>query len=408
MLSWFISKRFRTSGQHKGLGGFLSKASTIGVLIGVSVLIVSLSVINGFEQQLVKRLLSVVAHVEYHAPDSPMKHWPSKVALLEQHEHVVAATPQINLTAMIQNKSSLKALQVEAVLPSEYHKVSNIDQFVEGKVVSSLREDEIVLGNKIATAIGVELGSKVTLLVADKNNAKNLAPSKRITLTVAGLIKMGGPLDQSLGVMHLTKAQMALGFAPDEITDIRMWVDDVFAAHHIAMQAGQRLPDLVYVNSWFRSQGSLYQDIQMVRTIIYIVVFLIIAVASFNIVSSMVMEVKEKQDNIAILKTMGARDSTIFVTFAFQGLSYAIVGALLGVCIGVLIAMNVSDLFTWWVSFTESNPLEDVYFLNFLPSVVLIEDIVITVSVTMVISIIATLYPAWQATKVDPAKVLGN
>lgn len=408
MLSWFISKRFRSNNHQRGPGGFLSKASTIGVLIGVSVLIVSLSVINGFEQQLVKRLLSVVAHVEYHAPSQPIGHWPSKIAMLEQHQRVLAATPQINLTAMVQNKSSLKALQVEAVLPSEYHKVSNIDQYVDGKVVSSLGEDEMVLGGKIASAIGAEIGSKVTLLIADKNNAKSLAPSKRITLEVVGLINMGGPLDQSLGIMHLAKAQIALGFSPDEITDIRVSVDDVFAAHQIAMQAGQQLPDLVYVSSWFRSQGSLYQDIQMVRTIIYIVVFLIIAVASFNIVSSMVMEVKEKQDNIAILKTMGARDSTIFATFAFQGLSYALVGALLGVCIGVLIAMNVSDFFSWWVSISESNPLEDVYFLNFLPSVVLIEDIVTTVTVTMIISLLATLYPAWQATKIEPAKVLGN
>ncbi|MFC0117306.1 lipoprotein-releasing ABC transporter permease subunit [Pseudoalteromonas xiamenensis] len=408
MLSWFISKRFRASNQHSGLIAFLSKASTVGVLIGVSVLIVSLSVINGFEQQLINRLLSVVAHVEYHAPNKPINNWPSKIALLEQHPNVVGATPEIKLNAMIQFRTSLKAIEIEAVLPSEYSKVSRLGDYVKGKAISSLSEDEIVIGSKIAKELGIAIGDKVTLLIADQSSSAPLAPSKRLSLTVSGLVEMGGQIDSMVGVIDLSTAQQTLGFSPDEVTDLRLSVDNVFAAHQIAMAAGQLLPDLVYVNSWYRSQGSLYQDIQMVRTIIYLVVFLIIAVASFNIVSSMVMEVKEKQHNIAILKTMGAKDTTIFATFALQGLGYALVGALLGVFIGVLLAMNVSDIFKIWVNFSESNPLEDVYFVNFLPSVVLWQDVVVTVIGTMLISTLATIYPAWKATKIDPAVVLGN
>ena len=146
----------------------------------------------------------------------------------------------------------------------------------------------------------------------------------------------------------------------------------------------------------------------MVRTIVYIVVFLIIAVASFNIVSSLVMEVREKQGNIAILKTMGAKDSTILATFVMQGLMQAFVGVALGTLIGVVLALNISELFTWISQLFGANPLKGVYFIEFLPSKLVLEDIGITVIVTFVLAILATIYPAWQATRVDPAKVLGN
>ena len=168
------------------------------------------------------------------------------------------------------------------------------------------------------------------------------------------------------------------------------------------------ISDYVYISSWFRTQGSLYQDIQMVRTIVYIVVFLIIAVASFNIVSSLVMEVREKEGNIAILKTMGAKDSTILATFVMQGLTQAFVGVLLGSFIGVVLALNISELFAWLSQLMGANPLEGVYFIEFLPSKLVLEDIGITVIATFVLAIFATIYPAWQATRVDPAKVLGN
>ena len=199
-----------------------------------------------------------------------------------------------------------------------------------------------------------------------------------------------------------------LSFEQNQVTGLRLQVADVFAAHQTAMRVGQVIPDYVYVSSWFRTQGSLYQDIQMVRTIVYIVVFLIIAVASFNIVSSLVMEVREKQANIAILKTMGAQDSTILATFVMQGFTQALIGVILGTIIGVMLALNISELFTWASNLFGDNPLQGVYFIEFLPSKLVWQDIVITVIVTFILAILATLYPAWQATRVDPAKVLGN
>ena len=413
LLSAYLSKRFRASSgssdEKNGFVSFIAKASTIGILLGVAVLIVALSVINGFEQQLVHRLLSVVPQVEYVAPNRAIDNWPDKVAKLKQQPGVTAAAPFISVNGMAQYKSELKAVEVRGVDPAFESEVSAVNQFTHGKLVSQISEDEIILGQQIVKQLGVKQGELVTLLIPQVNQTSTeiLAP-KRVSLTLAGIIEMGGPIDSTAAFIHLNKAQSVLGYEQQQVTGLRLAVTDVFQAHQIALRVGQTIEDYVYISSWFRTQGSLYQDIQMVRTIVYIVVFLIIAVASFNIVSSLVMEVREKQANIAILKTMGAKDSTILATFILQGLSQAFIGVVLGSFIGVMLALNISELFTLLSQLLGANPLEGVYFIEFLPSKLVWQDIVVTVIVTFILAVLATIYPAWQATRVDPAKVLGN
>lgn len=413
LLSAFLSKRFRAYSGHKdeknGFVSFIAKASTIGILLGVAVLIVALSVINGFEQQLVHRLLSVVPQVEYVAPSRPIANWSQKVEDLQTQPHVTGAAPFIAVNGMAQYKSQLKAIEIRGVEPSFESNVSAVNQFTSGKLVSQLGLDDVILGKQIVKQLDAKVGDNITLLIPQiSQKGQSLLAPKRVTLNLAGVIEMGGPIDSTAAFIHLNKAQQTLGYDETQVTGLRLSVDDVFSAHQIALKVGQTIDDYVYVSSWFRTQGSLYQDIQMVRTIVYIVVFLIIAVASFNIVSSLVMEVREKQGNIAILKTMGAKDSTILATFVMQGLMQVFVGVALGTLIGVVLALNISELFTWISQLFGANPLEGVYFIEFLPSKLVLEDIGITVIVTFVLAILATIYPAWQATRVDPAKVLGN
>jgi lipoprotein-releasing system permease protein len=413
LLSAFLSKRFRAYSGHKdeknGFVSFIAKASTIGILLGVAVLIVALSVINGFEQQLVHRLLSVVPQVEYVAPSRPIANWAQKVERLQKQDNVIGAAPFIAVNGMAQFKSQLKAVEIRGVEPALEGNVSAVNQFTQGKLVSQLALDDVILGKHVVKQLDIKVGDNVTLLIPQiSQKGQSLLAPKRVTLTLAGVIEMGGPIDSSAAFIHLNKAQQVLGFDDTQVTGLRLSVDDVFSAHQIALRVGQTIDDYVYISSWFRTQGSLYQDIQMVRTIVYIVVFLIIAVASFNIVSSLVMEVREKEGNIAILKTMGAKDSTILATFVMQGLTQAFVGVVLGTLIGVVLALNISELFNWVSQLFGANPLEGVYFIEFLPSKLVLADIGITVIVTFVLAIFATLYPAWQATRIDPAKVLGN
>ncbi|MEC8226654.1 MAG: ABC transporter permease, partial [Pseudomonadota bacterium] len=223
LLSAFISKRFRAhSGQKDGQNGFVSfiaKASTIGILLGVAVLIVALSVINGFEQQLVHRLLSVVPQVEYVAPNKPINNWQSKVALLRSQAGVTGAAPFISVNGMAQYKSELKAVEVRGVSPEFENQVSALNQFTEGRLVSQLQQEDVLLGQQIVNRLGLKIGDPVTLLIPQINQQSNtlLAP-KRVSLNLAGIIKMGGPIDETAAFIRLDKAQSVLNFEQNQVT----------------------------------------------------------------------------------------------------------------------------------------------------------------------------------------------
>ena len=407
-LSYFLSRRFRQAKHANGFIGFIGKASSTGIALGITVLIVALSVFNGFQQQLEERLLSVIPHVEYDAPEQPISHWPQKVALLEKQPGVISAAPVIKLNGMAQFKTQLKAVEIRAIEPELELNVSKIADFITAVPLTELSDGQVILGRQVANELGIEVGQMVTLLLPDLTKDNSLSAAKKQRLTLVGLIEMGGPVDHSSALIRLSQAQKILGYQSDEVSGLRLAVSDVFAANTIAMSAGAKLTDYVYVNTWFRSQGNLYQDIQMVRTIIYLVVFLIIAVASFNIVSTLVMEVKEKQANIAILKTMGATDGVIISTFIYQGLSQALIGMVFGTVFGVLLAIWIPDLFLWWNQLSGTNVLAGAYFVEFLPSKLVFSDVLVTLAITTLMTCIATVYPAWQASRIDPAKVLGQ
>ncbi|PAJ72809.1 lipoprotein-releasing system transmembrane subunit LolC [Pseudoalteromonas sp. NBT06-2] len=407
--SLFLSRRFRHAKHENGFIGFIGKASSMGIGLGISVLIIALSVINGFEYQMVNRLLNVVPHIEYEAPNTPINNWKSKVKRFESHNSVVAAAPFIALNGMAQYKGKLKAVEVRGIDPKLEVRVSGVQEYIKNFDLTSLNKNQVVLGNQIAQEIGAKRGDIITLLIPQINSgSSSLKAAKKVKLKLMGIIKMGGPVDRITALVNLAKTQDILGFDTNETKGLRLKVDDVFAAKSLAMTLGEQLDDYVYVSSWFRKHSNLYQDIQMVRTIVYLVVLLIIAVASFNIVSTLVMEVKEKESDIAILKTMGAKDSTIISTFMLQGLGQSLIGIIFGSIAGVLLALNIPDIFNWYSEFSGKNVLTGIYFVEFLPSRLDYRDVLITVCITLVMTVLATAYPAWQASRIDPAKILGQ
>ena len=250
LLSAFLSERFRAYSGHKdeknGFVSFIAKASTVGILLGVAVLIVALSVINGFEQQLVHRLLSVVPQVEYVAPSRPIANWPEKVERLEQQPHVTGAAPFIAVNGMAQFKSQLKAVEIRGVEPSLEGNVSAVNQFAGGTLVSQLGQEDVILGKQIAVQLDAHIGDNVTLLIPQiSQKGQSLLAPKRVTLTLAGLIEMGGPIDSTAAFIHLNKAQSVLGYDSSQVTGLRLRVDDVFSAHQIALKVGQSISDYV-------------------------------------------------------------------------------------------------------------------------------------------------------------------
>lgn len=416
-LSVFIGLRYVRSRHSKGFSSFISASSTIGIAIGVMVLIVVLSAMNGFERALATHLLSIVPHAEVLAVNEPINKWPKNVALIQQNSNVIAAAPFIKTQGMMQKSAALKGVEIRGVDVELEQQVSAISRYIiAGSWQDLSLENGVVIGAGIARKLAVEVGDKVQLLLppatlSHQQTSKSQQFPVPVTqqATIVGVFKFGGTIDDTQVFINLAKAGELLGYKANEVQGIRLKVDDVFAAPSIIRQVAYNFDFYVYMLDWTRSHGHLFNDIQLVRLVMFIVLVLVIAVASFNIVSTLIMAVNEKKSDIAILKTMGAKSSTIMASFMFQGLMNGIVGCALGAALGILISLNLTDIIraietTLSVEFLSA----DVYFIDFLPTLLREQDVINTVVTALVMSLLATIYPAWRATKVEPAKVLGQ
>ncbi len=416
-LSVFIGLRYVRSRHSKGFSSFISASSTIGIAIGVMVLIVVLSAMNGFERALATHLLSIVPHAEVLAVNKPINKWPENVALIQQNPNVIAAAPFIKTQGMMQKSAALKGVEIRGVDVMLEQQVSAIARYmVAGDWQNLTLENGVVIGAGIARKLSAKVGDNVQLLLPPVSSQDmQVSPNKQFPVpitqqaTIVGIFKFGGTIDDTQVFINLTKAIELVGYQPDEVQGIRLKVDDVFSAPQIVRDVAYNFDFYVYMLDWTRSHGHLFNDIQLVRLVMFIVLVLVIAVASFNIVSTLIMAVNEKKSDIAILKTMGAKSSTIMTSFMFQGLMNGIVGCALGASLGILISLNLTDIIraieaALSVEFLTS----DVYFIDFLPTLLRQQDVINTVITALVMSLLATIYPAWRATKVEPAQVLGQ
>lgn len=417
-LSIFLGWRYVRSRHGNGFSAFISASSTIGIALGVTVLIVVLSAMNGFERELSQKLLSIIPHVELVSVNEPIKGWKKRIDKLQTESSVIAAAPVIKMTGMLQHGLKLKAVEVRGVDAQLEKQVSSIDDYIiagkwQALITSKLNENTIIIGSGVATKLSVALGDKIQLLLPPpeaSNDVKQVfsAPITR-QVEVVGIFKFGGTVDETLAYIPMALASNVMGYEENETQSIRLKITDVFSAPKIARQVAYNFDHYVYINNWTRTQGHLFNDIQLVRMVMFIVLVLVIGVASFNIVSTLIMAVNEKQGDIAILKTMGASSSTIMFAFIAQGLVNGVVGSLLGALCGVYLALNLTDIISALEQFLGITFLSgDVYFINYLPSVLQPNDVYVTVITALIMSLLATLYPAWRATKIEPAQVLGQ
>ena len=416
-LSLFLGWRYVSSRQSNGFSAFISASSTLGIALGVTVLIVVLSAMNGFERELSQKLLSIVPHAELVSVNEPIKNWPESIKKIASEPGVIAAAPVIKMTGMLQHGLKLKAVEVRGVDAELEMQVSSIDDYIiagkwQGLMATEKNNNAIIIGSGVAKKLSVALGDKILLLLPPReSNDVNKMFSAPITrhVEIVGIFKFGGTIDETLAYIPLALASDVMGYQANETQSIRLKVTDVFSAAKIARQVAYNFDHYVYINNWTRAQGHLFNDIQLVRMVMFIVLVLVIAVASFNIVSTLIMAVNNKQGDIAILKTMGASSTTIMLAFIAQGLVNGVVGSLLGALCGVYLALNLTDIISalehlLGVTFLSG----DVYFINYLPSVVHMSDVYATVITALLMSFLATIYPAWRATKVQPAQVLGQ
>jgi lipoprotein-releasing system permease protein len=404
-----IAKRMRQPAKQDSYISFVSASSTAGVGLGCAVLILLLSVMNGFEYELRNSLLKVVPHAEIFSIDNagvyPDPFFINKV----RNDIAVDSVFLLNkASGLLQAGKNMKAVSVVGV-DQEYfdHKFlkPNKGNLSETSEFNALKKvgNGILLGKTILSEQNISIGDQIQLLLPSNTQDLSFTAPKSAWLTVVGEISVGGELDNQLGIVNHRYLASLLGFT-ENVTHIEIKLKDPFDAYQLVRKYGNEFPQAAYMSDWTRTNGHLYQDIQLIRTVVYIVLALVIAVACFNIVSALVMSVKEKSKEIAILKTIGATSANIASIFILKGIYHGVKGALIGTVFGVLLALFLSDIINVIETIIGAKVISgDIYFTGSIPSKLDWLDVLITVSVVIVISTLATLYPAKQAASIEPA-----
>lgn len=409
-LSLLIGSRFSRAKQRNKLVSFISLSSTIGIAVGVAVVLIGLSAMNGFERELENRVLAVIPHGEFEGFNAPISDWQTVARTAEEHEKVIAAAPYIRLTGLAEKGQTLKAVEIRGVDPQLESRVSNLSEYIGEEAWQNFRSgsNQVILGKGIADHLGVTLGESITLLIPQTSNSLKVRSPKRVRLKIVGLLSLGGQIDHGLVLLPLEDAQKYSDIT-EGVTGVSIKTTDVLNAQMIVREAGNTLQVKVYLKSWQQKFGFLYRDIQLVRTIMYLVMVLVISVACFNIVSTLMMAVKDRLSEIAILKTMGATDGLIRRTFVWQGVFSGITGSLAGSALGVLVSSNLTVLIKGLESLVGHQFLSgDIYFIDFLPSEIIWQDVALVSGTAVILSLFATLYPASRASQTNPAKVLSG
>ncbi len=409
-LSLLLGLRFSRGRRRGGMVSLISIISTIGIALGVAVLIIGLSAMNGFERELNNRILAVVPHGEIEAVNQPFRNWQPMIAPIEQVPGIAAAAPYVNFTGLIESGAKLQALQVKGVDPQQEPRLSVLPRFVSGDAWSqfSAGRQQIILGGGIAKSLNVKQGDWITIMIPNNDGENKLLQPKRIRLQVSGILQLSGMLDHSLALVPLADAQKYLDLG-DSVSGIALKMSDPFQAQKLVRDAGEATHSYVTIRSWIGTYGYMYRDIQMIRAIMYLAMVLVIGVACFNIVSTLVMAVKDKSSDIAVLRTLGAKDGLIRAIFIWYGLLAGLLGSVSGVVVGVLVALNLTPVMRVVEHLSGHQLLAgDIYFIDFLPSELHWLDVAIVLATAIGLSLIASWYPARRASRIDPARVLSG
>lgn len=411
---FFISWRYQRGKQKNPLVALIAKFSAIGIALGVAVLIVGLSAMNGFERELNQRILAVVPHIEiFSAPqakDPTIHHWQNLEKRLQQNPQIKGISPFVSFTALVENGSKLKVVQVKGVEKQAEDKVSSIGNFVQEQGWDKFgKEGGLVLGAGIAKELDVKVGDWVTLLISQQNGDEQFAQPTREPVQVTAILRLDGQLDYSYALLPLAQAQTFLTYQPDQITGVELKLDDPFSVRNLDLSMLNDYPQMLYMQNWISKFGYMYRDIQLIRTVMYIAMVLVIGVACFNIVSTLIMAVKDKQGDIAIMRTLGANNAFIKRIFIWYGLQAGMKGCLIGIVLGIILALNLTT-FIQGIEWVIGKKLlsGDVYFVDFLPSELHWLDVLMVLIAALALSLMASLYPASRAAKLQPAQVLSS
>jgi len=404
-----IGLRYTRAKRRNHFISFISMISMGGIALGIMALIVVLSVMNGFQEELRNRILGVAAHLEISGPQGRLSDWRGLTLQVQQHDEVRGMAPFINAQALLAMGSETRGAMVRGLLPEEEDKVAEFSARMAAGKLSDLKPGEwgLILGADLAQALGVVQGDKVAV-IAPQGVVTPAGMLPRIKqFTVIGVFRMGMyEYDAGLALMHLADAQKLYRMGED-VSGLRVKLADMERAPWVSRELAASLVGDYFISDWSMRHANFFQAVQIEKRMMFIILTLIVAVAAFNIVSTLVMAVTDKQADIAILRTLGASPRSIMAIFMVQGSLIGVIGTLLGLVSGVLLAINVETVVPMIEQLVGMDLFPaDVYYISKLPSKLNWGDVWTISGVALVLAFVATLYPSWRAANVQPAEAL--
>jgi lipoprotein-releasing system permease protein len=405
-----IGLRYTRAKRRNHFISFISLISMLGMALGVAALIVVLSVMNGFQKEIRTRILGVAPHLQITGADgNRLMDWQPIVQRVRHNAQVAAAAPFVSGQGMVSFEQNVQGVMVRGVLPEEENGVTDLSDKMKAGALANLQAGEfgIVLGSDLARALGAHMGDKV-LLIAPQGQITPAGMMPRLKqFHVVGIFEIGmAPYDNALALIHMNDAQKLYQLG-DAVTGISAHLHDLDRAPYVASELEHTLPQDVFVNDWTREHANYFRAVQIEKKMMFIILSLIVAVAAFNIVSTLVMAVTDKQADIAILRTLGASPASIMKIFMVQGALIGMIGSLLGVTGGILLALNIGTVVPFIEHLIGTHILsKDVYYISELPSDLQRNDVLVVACFSFLISLLATLYPSWRASRVQPAEAL--
>jgi len=407
-LPLFIGSRYLRAKRRNHFISFISLASMLGLALGVLALIVVLSVMNGFREEMSGRILGLLPHLII-SGEQPLKDWQKVAESAHRHPNVIGAAPFAALDGMLSFRGSMQPLQIGGIEPYLEGQVSSLpEHIVQGDLASLIPgQFGLVLGETAARRLHVQIGDKLTLIIPEASNKPGGITPRMQRLTLVATFRVGAALDDELAIIHIDDAAQILRLNPGEVPAVRLKLKDNWQAPTLAKQLAAELGTGFRTSDWTQSQGSLFAAMQMEKTMITVLLLLIVAVAAFNIVATLIMVVADKRADIAILRTMGASSRQILLIFIVQGSLIGLAGTAIGCIFGVLAALNVSEIIAWMESISGSSVMgSDLFLISHLPSKLQSADVLLIACASLILSFLATIHPARRAAQTNPAEAL--
>jgi lipoprotein-releasing system permease protein len=408
-LSLFVGLRYTRSRRRNHFISFISLISTFGIALGVVVLIVVLSVMNGFHKEVRERILGMASHGDVQALDGRMHDWQDAMASAREHPRVLGAAPYVEGQAMLSHGREVTGAVIRGIDPALEPNVVDVGSHMVAGSLDDLAAGQfrIILGRELAEALGVTVGDKVTVIVPQITVTVAGSMPRLKRFTVSGLFEVGmGEYDRGVAMMHIKDAAV-LQQLGDAVSGVRLRIDDVWLARQVAFELAESLAGRYRVLNWTDYHRNFFAALKMEKRMMGLLLFFIVVIAAFNIVSTLVMMVVDKQSDIAILKTFGASPGQVMRIFIVQGATLGAIGTLLGVAAGLALALNIESAVAaveraFGIQFIDPS----IYYIAKLPSDVQMPDIILVGVGSFLLSLLMTLAPAWRAYRTQPAEAL--